>query len=93
MAPRAEGSPVLFTLLPGPGRKRTSRRYGYRLRYRNPDPDAAGCVFLWEVSGGRMPYQIAVERAASGRSSCTAPVRTRSFAERPRIISASMCVA
>jgi len=57
---------VLFTLLPGPGRKRAACTYSYRLTYRNSDADAVGCVFLWEVSGGRLPYQIALERAASG---------------------------
>jgi hypothetical protein len=57
---------VLFTLLPGPDRKRVARPYGYRLTYRNPDDDAAGCVMLWEVSGGRLHYQIAMERDESG---------------------------
>jgi len=67
MTLRSEAPAVLFTLLPGPDRKRLARPYGYRLTYRNPDADAAGCVMLWEVSGGRLHYQIAMERdEASG---------------------------
>jgi hypothetical protein len=57
---------VLFALLPGPDRKRLERPYGYRLTYRNPDAEAAGCVLLWEVSGGRLRYQIALERDEGG---------------------------
>src|SRR5947209_14704921 len=52
----------LSTLLPAPDRKRTPKVYFYRLTYRNPREEAAGCVMTWEVYGGRMPYQIAVER-------------------------------
>jgi len=52
----------LSTLLPGPDRKRTPKVYLYRLNYRNPVRAAVGCVMTWEVSGGRLPYQIAVER-------------------------------
>jgi hypothetical protein len=66
MSFHAEFSPVLFTLLPGPGRKRLTRPYAYRLTYRNPDADAVGCVMLWEVSGGRSKYQVALERDESG---------------------------
>ncbi len=73
MSSRSEAPSVLFTLLPGPGRKRTANLYGYRLTYRNPDPEAVGCVCLWEVSGGRLPYQLALERVAPGvlRLQCT----------------------
>ena len=63
---RADAPAVLFTLLPGPDRKRLTRPYGYRLTYRNPDADATGCVMLWEVSGGRLHYQVALERDESG---------------------------
>jgi hypothetical protein len=63
---RREPPVVLFTLLPGPDRKRLARPYGYRLTYRNPEPDAAGCVMLWEVSGGRLHYQVALERDEAG---------------------------
>ncbi len=61
-----ESPPVLFTLLPGPDRKREARPYGYRLTYRNPDAEGVGCVMLWEVSGGRLGYQIALERDEAG---------------------------
>jgi hypothetical protein len=55
------GERELATLLPGPNRKRTPRLYSYRLTYRNYRTEAPGCVMTWEVQGGRMPYQIAVE--------------------------------
>jgi hypothetical protein len=57
---------ILFTHLPGPDRKRSRTRYGYRLTYRDPDQKAVGCALTWEVSGGRIPYQIALERDAAG---------------------------
>jgi hypothetical protein len=60
-------STAVFTLLPGPARARTEVPYRYRLTYRNPDRDAPGCLMLWEVSGGRLPYQIALERDDAGR--------------------------
>jgi hypothetical protein len=66
MTLRSEAPAVLFTPLPGPDRKRVARPYGYRLTYRNPDADACGCVLLWEVSGGRLHYQVALERDESG---------------------------
>lgn len=58
---------VLVTMLPGPDRKRTGSLYHYRLSYRNPEPDATGCVSTWDVLGGRMSYQIALERDESDR--------------------------
>ena len=63
----------LSTLLPGPDRKRTPKVYSYRLTYRNPSEDSPGCVMTWAVYGGRMPYQIAVERQEAGqlRLHCT----------------------
>jgi hypothetical protein len=66
MMSHSEGPTILFTLLPGPDRKRVARPYGYRLTYRNPDAEATGCVLLWEVSGGRLRYQIALEREGGG---------------------------
>jgi hypothetical protein len=57
-----------FRLLPGPDRQQRPRTYRYRLIYRNPQPRAGGCVMLWEVTGGRLPYQIAWERTAAGAS-------------------------
>ncbi len=65
--------PVLTALLPGPDRKRADAPYRYRLSYRNPLADAVGCVMIWEVSGGRLAYQIALERDEGGnlRVHCT----------------------
>ena len=72
-AENSEPLTVLFTFLPGPDRKRAQTPYGYRLTYRNPEGKLPGCVMTWEVSGGRMPYQIALERddAGSLRIHCT----------------------
>jgi hypothetical protein len=56
------GVVALLTVLPGPDRKRTASPYSYRLTYRNPDPQADGCVMVWEVHGGRAAYQVAIER-------------------------------
>lgn len=63
----------LCASLPGPTRKREPSSYCYRLTYRNPRPDGAGCVLLWHVSGGREGYQIALERETTGllRWHCT----------------------
>ncbi len=56
-----------LALVPGPDRKRTLRLYHYRLVYLNPEPGAVGCILQWEVSGGRMDYQIALERDEAGQ--------------------------
>lgn len=56
-----------FTTLPGPGRKRARSPYCYRLLYLNSRPLREGCTLLWEVLGGRSPYQVALEREAAGR--------------------------
>src|SRR5690348_2274553 len=53
---------VLITMLPGPNRKRVQGLYQYRPIYRHPDPEAEGCVVLWQVTGGRQTYQIALQR-------------------------------
>jgi hypothetical protein len=47
--------------------------YGYRLTYRNPKSATPGCVMTWEVLGGRLPYQVALERTEDGnlRVHCT----------------------
>lgn len=60
----------LAALLPGPDRKRIQSPYVYRLTYRSADLDAAGCLMLWEVQGGRLIYQIAIERQEDGRLRC-----------------------
>lgn len=57
---------VLAAPLPGPNRKRTETFYLYRVVYRNPQPESPGCVLLWHVSGGREPYQVALEREQLG---------------------------
>ena len=69
----AANNVVLFTALPGPNRKRQTTTYRYKLIYSNPRPDGAGCAMLWEVEGGRLTYQVALERAESGalRWHCT----------------------
>jgi hypothetical protein len=58
---------VVYTLLPGPTRKRTESPYRYRLIYRNGASCEAGCLLLWEVAGGRTSYQVALERQDNGR--------------------------
>ena len=60
----------LLTFLPGPDRKRSWARYVYHLTYRNPDPRACGCVMTWEVRGGRLLYQLAIERDRKGNLRC-----------------------
>ena len=66
---------LVFADLPGPTRKRVRSRYCFRLTYRNPDPGGEGCALLWEVDGGRMTYQIAVEREAGGALSVALHLR------------------
>jgi hypothetical protein len=65
--------PVWLTSLPGSDRKRSQTHYCYHLTYQNPLAGVAGCVMLWEVSGGRLLYQIALERDEAGnlRLHCT----------------------
>jgi hypothetical protein len=58
---------LMILVLPGPDRKRTHRPYCYQVTYRNPEPGSIGCALLWEVTGGRMEYQIALERDESGK--------------------------
>jgi hypothetical protein len=64
---------ILTADLPGPTRKRTPSQYGFRLTYRSLDPRAEECILLWDVYGGRLTYQIAVEREERGslRWHCT----------------------
>ena len=57
-------------LLPGPGRKRLERSYIYRLQYLNLNPDKTGCLMTWQVEGGRLLYQIAVEQEEGGGLRC-----------------------
>src|SRR5436309_2667041 len=72
----APGTPApveVFTSLPGPTRKRTPSPYRYRLTYCNPEPGVVGCALLWDVFGGRLVYQVALERQPGGglRWHCT----------------------
>jgi hypothetical protein len=73
--PTARGGAVheYQTVLPGPTRKRRHSAYCYRLTYTNPEPERPGCTLLWEVDGGRLPYQIVLERQPNGglRWHCT----------------------
>jgi hypothetical protein len=57
-------------LLPGPNRKRREHSYVYRLKYLNLHPGTTGCLMTWEVEGGRLLYQIAVERESAGGLRC-----------------------
>lgn len=58
---------ILTLSIPGPDRKRTPALYTYRVTYRNPTPGEPGCVMTWEATGGRLPYQVALERTDGGR--------------------------
>jgi len=64
---------TFFAPLPGPDRKRRPHPYHYRITFCTPDPDEVGCAVLWEVSGGRLSYQVALERDERGglRWHCT----------------------
>jgi hypothetical protein len=65
---------LLLTTIAGPDRKRTPAVYQYRMVYRNPE-SVAGCRMVWEVSGGRTTYQVAVEKKENGEVAwhCTCP--------------------
>jgi hypothetical protein len=63
---RAPDESILRRLLPGPDRKRQESAYSYRLIYRNA-ATSVGCAMIWEVAGGRIPYQISLENADHGR--------------------------
>jgi len=60
-------SSLFFSPIPGPDRKRTIRPYLYRVTYCNEEPDEVGCAMAWEVFGGRMTYQVALEREWDGK--------------------------
>ena len=64
---------AFWTPLPGPSRKRAVAPYLYRVTYCSPEPLDAGCAVTWEVRGGRMPYQVVLEREDNGslRWHCT----------------------
>ena len=64
---------LLAVELPGPDRKQSPAVYCARVTYRNPRADETGCVMAWDVAGGRLPYQVALERTDDGelRWHCT----------------------
>ena len=55
--------PVLETVLPGPDRKKSETGYRYQLIYHNPE-EAPGCRSIWQVTGGRLIYQVVLERTS-----------------------------
>jgi hypothetical protein len=57
---------MMMLILPGPDRRRSHSLYQYRVTYRSTDPDERGCIMTWDVTGGRLPYQVAVERTVGG---------------------------
>ncbi|OWK34610.1 hypothetical protein [Fimbriiglobus ruber] len=61
------GYAVLSVSMPGADRRRTLAMYQFRTTYRNASPTEPGCVMTWEVSGGRLSYQVALERTPEGR--------------------------
>ena len=69
MVPNLSSSPngMVMKILPGADRKRSPGLYCFRVTYRNPEGLQPGCVMTWEVTGGRTPYQIALERVEPGR--------------------------
>jgi hypothetical protein len=59
---------LYFAVLPGPTRRRAPGLYYYRLVYRDPGPPGEpGCAAVWDVLGGRLHYQIALERDDADR--------------------------
>ncbi len=58
---------VLVAMLPGPTRNRDEALYQYRVVFRNPEPHTDGCLALWHVSGGRITYQVALQRNIDGQ--------------------------
>ena len=63
---------VLLIELPGPTRKRLPAEYRFLITHRGPVQQDSGCVMTWQVKGGRMDYQISLEKTASAwRWHCT----------------------
>lgn len=76
-----------LAVLPGPDRNRSERIYEYRLLHRSDRWDESGCAALWQVSGGRELYQIALERDDRGQFSwhCTCADAIYRAAEQGRV--------
>ena len=66
LAPTTPEQPRYSVVLPGPDRKRKPGEYAYRLIYQCGDAKAVGCLGVWEVTGGRDVYQIALEQQIGG---------------------------
>ena len=64
---------VVALTMPGPTRKRLPAEYRFRVTYRGTAVREPGCLMTWEVTGGRSPYQLALERTEAGgtRWHCT----------------------
>jgi hypothetical protein len=64
---------VIAVSLRGPTRKPESAEYRFRVTYRGTAVREPGCLMTWEVTGGRSPYQLALERTETGdtRWHCT----------------------
>lgn len=64
--PTRSGFGQMKLALPGPDRKRAPAEYAFRVTYRGPDFTDTGCVMTWDVTGGREPYQVSLERTDAG---------------------------
>ena len=64
---------VIAVPMRGPTRKQDEAEYRFRVTYRGTASQEPGCLMTWEVTGGRTPYQLALERTDSGdtRWHCT----------------------
>lgn len=71
--PKPKAAGVIAVTMPGPTRKREPAEYRFRVTYRGTELREPGCLMTWEVTGGRAPYQLALERTERGdtRWHCT----------------------
>lgn len=71
--PKVKSAGVIAVTMPGPSRRRELAEYRFRVTYRGTGLRAPGCLMTWEVTGGRTPYQLALERTERGdtRWHCT----------------------
>ena len=70
--PKPKSGGISVTI-PGPTRKQEPAEYRFRVTYRCGPTRDPGCLMTWEVTGGRSPYQLALERTDAGgtRWHCT----------------------
>jgi hypothetical protein len=66
LKPKPRASGAIAVTLPGPSRKREPAEYRFRVTYRGTGLREPGCLMTWEVTGGRSPYQLALERTEAG---------------------------